>query len=346
MEKTAGKLYYILDTNVLLNDINIINTLENAIIVLPQIVLVELDKIKFSRADIDLKYRARQVARKLFEYTEQGNLSEGIEIGNSSILKVIVPEPTGEIPVAIKTRSADDQILALAYHLNKNGNKAVIITSDINMIVKAQAIGIPTRKHEVRESKKFMALIKSRRWQKRIVGIFMVLLILFLSIPTIKNYVSANYTLTGNSNLNQQLAVFHQQEKHYTELIKRNPQDVNALISLGNLYFSWKQWNKAIQYYNKVLQLNPQNWDIQVDMSIALFNTGNSEAAIKGLNDVIKANPDHAMAQYNLAAIYQQLGKHKEAIEKYTEYKRLEPQGNFVAEAELNIQRLKLLIDK
>lgn len=346
MKKTAGKLYYILDTNVLLNDINIINTFENATIVIPQIVLAELDKIKFSRADMDLKYRARQVARKLFEYTEQGDLPKGIKIGDSSTLKVIIPEPTGEIPVAIRTRSADDQILALAYHLNKNDNKAVIITSDINMIVKAQAIGISTRKHEVRESKRFVALIRSKRWQKRIFGIFIILLVLFLSIPTIKNYFAATYTFTGGTNLNQQLAVFHQQEKHYMETLEKNPLDIKTLTSLGNLYFNWKQWNKSIQYYNRVLQLDPKNWDVQVDMSIALFNTGNIESAIKGLNNVIKTNPDHAMAQYNLAAIYQQIGKYEEAIERYTEYKRLEPQGNFVTEAELNIQRLKLLTNK
>lgn len=342
MENKAGKSIYILDTNVLLNDLDIINTLPDSTIIIPQIVLVELDKIKFARADLDLKFRARQAGRKLYELTQKGNLSTGVKIGNNSVLKVLVPEPVGEVPVAIRTKSADDQILSLAYHLNSNnGTKATLMTSDINMIVKAQAIGITTLRHEVKEAKKFVALVRSKRWQKRLFTIFTVLLILFLSIPTIRQRFITNNFSGGTGN--NQVDIFHQQEKHYSDLLEKNPRNVKVLVSLGNLNFDWQQWSKAIQYYNKALQFEPDDPAVRINMSIALFNTGNQQAAIKGLSDVIKNNPDNTIANYNLAAIYQQTGKSKEAIELYKQYIKLDPQGRFVAEAEANIQRLQLL---
>lgn len=339
--KVAGKSIYILDTNVLLNDVNIISTLTDATVIIPQVVLVELDKIKFARSDPDLKFRARQVGRKLFEYTEKGDLSKGIDLENNSQLKVLIPEPVGEVPVAIKTKSADDQILALAYHLGKkSGNIPIIITSDLNMIVKAQAIGIGTLRHEVKESKRFVALVKSKRWQKRIFGIFLMLLIVFLSIPTIKNKIETSGK--SGDRVNDQLAIFAQQEKHYIELLRKNPRNVKTLIALGNIYFDVQQWSKAILYYNKALQYEPENSTLRISMSIALFNTGNQQAAIRGLNEVIRQNPKNAMAYYNLGAMSQQLGRSQEAIKFYEQYIKLEPRGRFVTEAQANIQRLRL----
>ena len=71
---------FVLDTNVLLHDANAILSFKGVVIVIPFIVLEELDK--FKKENDEKGRNARQVIRTLDELRSKGRLSEGVEIKN------------------------------------------------------------------------------------------------------------------------------------------------------------------------------------------------------------------------------------------------------------------------
>jgi hypothetical protein len=70
----------VLDTNVLLADPQALLAFPDAEVVIPETVLGELDKLKTSRVDPDLRFRGREVSRMLFELSEQGSLIDGVDL--------------------------------------------------------------------------------------------------------------------------------------------------------------------------------------------------------------------------------------------------------------------------
>lgn len=332
---------FVLDTNVLLNDPEIIQKLHGAEIIIPQTVLLELDKVKMSRSDVDTRFRGRAVARKLFELTKLGKISDGIKINDDTTLKVLIPEPTGEVPPAIKSKSSDDQILALSYHLNSMDNKRVtLITSDLNMLVKAQAIGLDIRHYEPKDYKKTFSILKSKRWQKRLFVAFIILLLVFLSLPRLIELRDQPQTPTD---------IFHQRQVSLLNTLKSNPNNIGALIGLGDMYFEAKMWNEASKLYARALAINPSNWNVKANLAITLFNVGNKDEAISILRSITKDNPKHSMAHFNLGAMLSQLSERKvlsEAINHYQAYLKLEPSGRYSSEAKSNIIRIQQTLQK
>jgi PhoH-like ATPase len=136
---------FVLDTNVLLHDANAILSFKGVVIVIPFIVLEELDK--FKKENDEKGRNARQVIRTLDELRSKGRLSEGVEIknGTTSILKII-QNPTAITFASIATQDIhdikDNLILQTVKDLIEQGNQVTLVTKDINVRVKADTLGI------------------------------------------------------------------------------------------------------------------------------------------------------------------------------------------------------------
>ena len=81
MKKTS-----ILDTNVLLHDVNCLHAFEDNDIIIPMAVIEELDSFK-SAGDTRGK-NARMVSRALDEMRAQGRLNEGVKLPKGGTLKI------------------------------------------------------------------------------------------------------------------------------------------------------------------------------------------------------------------------------------------------------------------
>jgi PhoH-like ATPase len=66
----------VIDTNVLLSQPDVVNTFHDADVVIPEMVLSEIDKLKTARVDPELRYKGRQISRILFELSEVGSLHD------------------------------------------------------------------------------------------------------------------------------------------------------------------------------------------------------------------------------------------------------------------------------
>ncbi len=82
----------VLDTNVLLGDPEILFAFPDAEAIIPETVLGELDKLKTSRADPDLRFRGRKVSRLLFDLSATGQRRDDLYGQTRAVLLALLSQ--------------------------------------------------------------------------------------------------------------------------------------------------------------------------------------------------------------------------------------------------------------
>jgi PhoH-like ATPase len=136
------KKIYVLDTNVLLSDPNAMYTFEENDVIIPSVVLQELDSKK--KLMDELGRNARYVSRQLDKLREQGKLHEGVKLPNGGNLKVIAPPEKSEVYDSFIDDSVDTAIVALANEIKKTNKDipVLVVSRDVLVRVKADASGV------------------------------------------------------------------------------------------------------------------------------------------------------------------------------------------------------------
>ncbi|MCA0753808.1 PhoH family protein [Paenibacillus sp. N4] len=142
------KKIFVLDTNVLLHDPQAIFAFDDNEVIIPAVVLEEIDSKK--RLADELGRNARSISRLLDKMREKGRLHEGISLPSGGLLKVElnhrsfmrVQEMFGEM-------SNDNRILAVAlnYHLEQEESEEekrgiVLVSKDVLVRIKADVLGL------------------------------------------------------------------------------------------------------------------------------------------------------------------------------------------------------------
>jgi PhoH-like ATPase len=146
-EGTAMKKKYVLDTNVLLQDPNALFSFEDNEVVIPAVVLEEIDSKK-RNAD-ELGRNARQVSRLLDGLRTKGNLSDGIQLESGGSIKVELNHKSfSKLQEAFAEITNDNRILAVAlnYHLEEQETAeprpVIIVSKDTLVRIKADVLGL------------------------------------------------------------------------------------------------------------------------------------------------------------------------------------------------------------
>lgn len=147
------KKRYVLDTNIYLTDAQAIYQFDNDDIIVPYKVLDEIDKHKKRRDGVGKQ--ARDAIRILDELRQKGDLHKGVRIDKGRGLLRVVPfnkNIADTIFPNIDWQDSDNQILGTAIaekeqDTNKK-RKYILVSRDINMRVKSQALGIPSENYE------------------------------------------------------------------------------------------------------------------------------------------------------------------------------------------------------
>ena len=131
---------FILDTSVLLYDKASIHSFPESDVIVPLIVLDEVDRFKEKQGVVG--EAARYVNRYLDDLRVKGNIHEGIEIDNGQTIRVEVNHNTF-VPAGLSPSHADNRIIGLAVGVSNEIDRPVtVITKDINFRVKCDALGI------------------------------------------------------------------------------------------------------------------------------------------------------------------------------------------------------------
>src|SRR5258706_11478555 len=143
--KKSGKTF-VLDTNVILHDASSIHQFKENDIVIPLTVIEELDHFKRGSQVINLN--AREFVRTLDTLSGSALFDKGISLGKGKG-KVSIAISRGindEIREIFKEDNPDHRILSTAIDIrnkHKNGYSVILVTKDVNLRMKAKALGLP-----------------------------------------------------------------------------------------------------------------------------------------------------------------------------------------------------------
>ena len=150
MKKKHNKKLFIIDTNVLLHDYTCIYNFEENDVIIPIVVLEELDK--FKKGNDQINFHAREFTRELDKLSGDMLLTANIPLGeNLGNLHIETGRDfSDKVSQSFPERTADHRILAIAeYVCNSNKDKTVVlITKDINLRMKAKSLGIIAQDYE------------------------------------------------------------------------------------------------------------------------------------------------------------------------------------------------------
>jgi PhoH-like ATPase len=142
---------YILDTNVLLHDPNSLLNFQDNGVLIPIEVIEEIDR--FKRESTELGQNARTVSRMLDGFRANGSLSEGVKLPNGGKLRIAFQKAdagrNGHSAV-FSNDTVDNRILSLAASIQKMQpkNPTILVSKDINLRIKADALGLAAEDYE------------------------------------------------------------------------------------------------------------------------------------------------------------------------------------------------------
>ena len=139
---------FILDTNVLLLDPLAINKFgpDNKVFI-PLTVIEELDR--FKKDQNENGRNARYFSRLIDGFRSQGSLFKGVKLDNGGSLQVsVTKEYKGTANSGLRLDLNDNIILASALTLKEAGENVILITKDINLRLKSDALNIHAEDYE------------------------------------------------------------------------------------------------------------------------------------------------------------------------------------------------------
>ncbi len=138
------KKTYVIDTNVLIQSPNAIECFEDNTVVLPLVVIEELDNLK--NAEGEKGANARSAIRLLEHYRQNGNLLLGTPTKNGGMLRIEKNYIDVTLLEDLPDNKSDNRILKVCKGLmDANATEKIILVSkDILLRIKAQILGIMT----------------------------------------------------------------------------------------------------------------------------------------------------------------------------------------------------------
>ncbi|WP_027408270.1 PhoH family protein [Anoxybacteroides tepidamans] len=142
-----GNKIYVLDTNVLLQDPYSIFSFEDNEVVIPAVVLEEVDSKKRNMDEVGRN--ARQVSKLIDRLRENGKLHEKILLDNGGVLRIELNHRSfHQLQEIFVEKTNDNRILAVAKNLSleeqtkEDGRSVILVSKDALVRVKADAIGL------------------------------------------------------------------------------------------------------------------------------------------------------------------------------------------------------------
>lgn len=326
-ESITHESVVVLDTNVLLTDPNLIFAYGDAEIILPETVLSEIDKLKTSRADNDLKFKGREITRILFELGDGVNLLDGVDLPNGGRLRVVNFENNPQkLPQGLSLKQSDDKILATAYQLytelGPDCDNLKLITNDLNMLLKAQNYGICVMRYGGGDDVSWLKRYIVRPFMRYRVPVIILTIALAIFLAVVAMVYTYDWRAARSSSIPSEFRelLTADQRNAFDALnnLQDNPADASSLLTLGNFYSSRASQSQlagdnaqmityakvAIRYYDKYLSYTPKDSDARTDFAIQYFQTGDTDRAIQEAAKVLEDNPKHMKANYNLGIFY------------------------------------------
>ena len=141
---TKGKKTFVLDTNVILHDYRSIYNFTDNDIVVPIVVLEELDK--FKKGNDLINFHAREFARELDKISEKDFFNKGASLGKGRGRLFIQAgvEFSEKMKRSFNEDTPDHRILAVTEYISgkMKEHPVILVTKDMNLRMKARSLGL------------------------------------------------------------------------------------------------------------------------------------------------------------------------------------------------------------
>ena len=145
--RSAPRRTYVLDTSVLLSDPHALLRFDEHEVVLPVVVITELEA---KRSHPEIGYFARQALRLLDDLrVKHGRLDVPLPVsdaGGTVRVELNHTDPA-VLPAGFRLGDNDSRILAVALNLQAEGHDVRLVSKDLPMRVKASAVGLPAEEY-------------------------------------------------------------------------------------------------------------------------------------------------------------------------------------------------------
>jgi len=131
-------------------------------------------------------------------------------------------------------------------------------------------------------------------------------------------------------------------------ILGKDPNNLQALINLGNAYFDTERYQEAIDAYSKALAINPKNPDVRTDMGIMYRKLGQFGNALAAFRQAAHDDPKHLNSRFNLGIVLEYDKKDfQAAIQAWEDFLKVaSPNDERVTMVRQEIQAMKAAISK
>jgi PhoH-like ATPase len=146
MTKARPPKTFVLDTNVILHDASCLHQFQENDVVIPLPVIEEIDR--FKRGSQVINFNAREFARTLDSIMTNGLFDGGVPLGKGKgkVRIAIAKGLNPHIQDVFSEDTPDHRILSVAWEQRQAASprrSVILVTKDVNMRMKAKALGIP-----------------------------------------------------------------------------------------------------------------------------------------------------------------------------------------------------------
>ena len=121
--------------------------------------------------------------------------------------------------------------------------------------------------------------------------------------------------------------------------LKTDPNNIDLLTQVGNIYKATHQFKDAATYYGKAVQIDPKNVAIRTELASCLYYNGDVDGALAQLQQSLRYDPKDANSLFNLGVMKWQ-GKQdaKGALTAWQELLKTNP--NLSADRKATVEKL------
>ena len=123
---------------------------------------------------------------------------------------------------------------------------------------------------------------------------------------------------------------YSQMAKDLVNEVLNNPQNMEAWIQLGHIYFDTDKYDQAINAYEKALELKPNNANVLTDLGIMYRRSRQPRKALENFDKAITVDPKHENSRINKGIVLMDdLGDRDGAVQAWEELLKINPVAMF-----------------
>ncbi len=107
--------------------------------------------------------------------------------------------------------------------------------------------------------------------------------------------------------------------REYMAAVEENPNDVEALMGLGNSFLMMRAWDRALEPLTKANKIDPKNTSVLKGIGIVHFNKQDFDKAAESYLAILELDENDTLSLFNLGVINKHYFKKFDVARKYFE---------------------------